>query len=267
MRKTLAAVLLLAGCAGQPAPAGGEHPTIVSLNPCADAILAEVTVPGQLLAISHYSHDPAATSMLPQDAARFGSTGGTVEEVLALDPDVVVADTFLAPATRHALESAGVDVVTIGIATSLQQSYAQIREVAELSAEPARGDALAAEIGLAWAEYADDGPRIPVLLWQQGGIVPGRESLAAEMLESTGFTLHSAARGLGQGAYLPLEQVLADPPALILAAGDERMLTHPVLRQLDGVRYETFDSTLLFCGGPTIPRALGRLGAIRATIR
>jgi iron complex transport system substrate-binding protein len=82
----------------------------------------------------------------------------------------------------------------------------------------------------------------------------------------TGFASHSAARGLGQGAYVPLEQVLADPPALVLAAGDERMLTHPALRGLEGVRYAQLDPTLLFCGGPTVIRAAARLAHIRASI-
>src|SRR5690606_12083795 len=63
--------------------------------------------------------------------------------------------------------------------------------------------------------------------------------------------------------YLPLERVLADPPEVVLASGEERMLTHPALRQLDGVRYERFDSSLLFCGGPTVARAVERLAEIR----
>ncbi|MEC8772849.1 MAG: iron ABC transporter substrate-binding protein, partial [Pseudomonadota bacterium] len=44
--------MLLSACAGggAGAPAGTERPTIVSLNPCTDAILAEVAGPGQLLA-------------------------------------------------------------------------------------------------------------------------------------------------------------------------------------------------------------------------
>ena len=100
------------------------------------------------------------------------------------------------------------------------------------------------------------------LLWQQGGIVPGEETLIARLMAHTGFASHSAARGLGQGAYLPLEQVLADPPELVLAAGGERMLTHPALRALEGVRYERLDPSLLFCGGPTVivraARAAGR---------
>jgi len=255
--------LVLAGCTQPPRRAAGEYPTIVSLNPCTDAILAEVAEPEQLLAISHYSHDPRASSMPLGEARRFRVTGGTVEEVLALQPDVVVAGTFLPPATAHAFKRLGVRVELVGIAPTVAESEAQIRRLAALAGHPDRGEALVHRIEAALAATRSDGPPIDTLLWQEGGIVPGEDTLIGGLLAHTGFASHSAARGLGQGAYLPLEEVLADPPQLVLATSDERMLTHPILRKLEGVRYERLDSALLYCGGPTIVRAAERLAEIR----
>lgn len=267
MRAAAFLALALAGCSAPPPSATGDGPTIVSLNPCADAILHEIAAPGQLLSVSHYSHNASSTSMALEDALAYPATGGTVEEVLALNPDVVVADSFLAPSTRNALEANGIALVQIGMVSSVEDSLAQIRQLAELSSQPALGDVLAAEIELALAEHQHNGRPFSTLLWQDGGIVAGEGSLAFAMMAHTGFASHSAARGLGQGAYLPLEQVLADPPEIILASGDERMLTHPVLGALQDVRYDTFDSALLYCGGPTIPRALARLTEIREALR
>lgn len=256
--------LLLAGCAApHTRTAGDGPPTLVSLNPCADAILHEVAAPGQVLAISHYSQSAHATSMPLDSALAYRATGGTVEEVLALDPDVVVGDMFMAPATRNAFERLGVRVETIGIASDLETSLAQVRQVAEVAERKPAGEVLAERIEQAWASAAQEGPAMDALLWQSGGIVAGDNSLVAALLEQTGFANHAASRGLGQGAYVPLERVLADPPELVLAAGEERMLNHPVLRQLDGVRYERLDPALLYCGGPTIIRALARLRDIR----
>jgi len=261
--------LALAGsvtsCA-EPAPRAAAHPTIVSLNPCTDAVLAEVADPAQILAVSHYSHDPRATSMPLAKARRFRATGGTVEEVLALDPDVVVAGTFLPPSTAQAFDRLGVRVETFGIVPDLAENAAQIRRLAALAGHPERGEALLARIGGALAATRHEGAPVTALLWQQGGIVPGEETLIARLMRHAGFASHSAARGLGQGAYLPLEQVLADPPEVVLAAGGERMLTHPALRSLEGVRYESFEPSLLFCGGPTVIRAAERLAAIRASM-
>lgn len=239
------------------------HPTIVSLNPCSDAILARVANPAQLLAISHYSHDPRASSMAMAEARRFRLTSGTVEEVLALDPDMVVGDPFMAPATRAAFARMGIRVETFTAPATVAESEAQVRRMAALAGHPERGERLVAEIEAGLRPSHRPGPRVTALLWQQGGLVPGPDTLAAQMLDHAGFASHSAARGLGQGAYLPLERVLADPPRVIMAAGSERMLAHPVLRQIKGVSVARIDPALLFCGGPTIPRLAKRLAQVR----
>jgi iron complex transport system substrate-binding protein len=239
------------------------HPTIVSLNPCADAILAEVTAPGQLLAVSHYSHDPRASSMPLAEARRYRVTGGTVEEVLALDPDIVVASSFLDPALAQAFHRLGIRVETVGIAATVAESTEQVRQLAKVSGNRSGGEALVSRIERSVADAQREGPRLEALVWQEGGLVPGPATLVAQLLANSGFASHSAARGLGQGAYVPLERILADPPQVVLVAGGDRMLHHPVLRDLPGVRYEKLDPALLFCGGPTILRLAARLAALR----
>ena len=256
--------LLLASCAGgEVAERAGTRPTIVSLNPCTDAVLAEVAAPGQLLAISHYSKDPASSSMEPADVARFPATGGTVEEVLALDPDVVVASAFLAPATRAAFEDLGVKVETFGGMATVEESIAQVRQLATLTGNQTAGEALVSRIEFAIGAAASSGVPIEAALWQPGGIVPGEASLVSDLLRRTGFASYGAARGMAQADYLSLEQVVADPPQVLLVAGSERGQSHPALDILPEMRRETFDIRLIYCGGPTIIRAAERLSQIR----
>jgi iron complex transport system substrate-binding protein len=260
----LAATAMLGACA-QMARRHQEsrHPTIVSLNPCTDAILAEVAAPGQLLAISRYSHAPRGTSMPLAEARRYPASGGTVEEVLALDPDVVVASDFLDPATRSAFNRLGIRVETVGIASTVAQSEAQVRRLAARAGERARGEDLVRRIDAAVAAAPRGGTPVTALVWQEGGLVPGPDTLVSQLLANSGFENLSAARGLGHGAYLPLERVLADPPQLVIAAGDERMEHHPALRHLSGVRYAAIEPNLLYCGGRTIPRLAARLAQLR----
>lgn len=266
--KWIAAALLLASasCMGGERPVRPNHdrPTIVSLNPCTDAILAEVTEPGQLLAISHYSKDPRASSMEADKAARFAVTGGTVEEILALDPDLVVASSFIAPATRAALDDLGIRVATFGAVSSVEDSLAQVRELAELAGGERAGQTLAAEIETALVRSrSDDGAAVEGVLWQPGGIVPGEAALVSDLLRHAGFASYSEERGLQQADYLSLEQIVADPPDVLLIAGSEAGQKHPVLADLPKMQRETFDTRLIYCGGPTIIRALERLVKIR----
>lgn len=260
-----ALALLLAGCAGSGIVGArdDERPTIVSLNPCTDAILAEVAGPGQLLAISYYSKDPQASSMEPATAARFAATGGTVEEVLALDPDVVVASSFIAPATRAALEDLGIQVATFGGTASVEESIAQVRELAALAGDNAAGERLVARIEAALAKARSSGAPVEAALWQPGGIVPGEASLVGDLMRRSGFASYSERRGMAQADYLSLEQIVADPPQILLVAGSETGQRHPVLDRLPEMQRESFDTRLIYCGGPTIIRAAERLAQIR----
>ncbi|MFM5953660.1 MAG: ABC transporter substrate-binding protein [Novosphingobium sp.] len=262
--------LVLAACAPAPADRGaGARPAgIVSLNPCTDAILTEVADPAQIRALSAYSRNPASSSMDVATAARFTATTGTVEEIAALRPALVVSGTFTAPATRAALARLGIPLVEIPIAGSVEQSLDQVRQLAALTGHPQRGAALIARITAALAQAQPrDGRVVPALVWQSGGIVPGDQTLIADLLRRTGFANAAAARGLGQADFLPLEQVLADPPALIFAAGDrsgeDRMLSHPALARLPSTHRARLDPALLWCGGPTIIPAAARLAAVR----
>ena len=267
-------LLSLAACGQAVAPQSrpGAAPTIVSLNPCTDAVLAEVADPGQIVAISAYSHDPASSSMDLAVARRFPATAGTVEELLALRPQLVIGTPFMSPASVQAIGRLGLRLERVGIATSVDESLAQVRQVAALAGHPERGEALVGRIEAALAaNAAPAGPPVPALVWQGGGIVPGDGTLIADLLRRTGFVNAAAARGLGQADMLPLEQLLAAPPRLIFAAGhglgnEDRMLAHPALAALSGTRREPLDPALLWCGGPTIIKTADRLGQVRRSL-
>lgn len=266
-------VLALAGCTAAPArEAAPPLPTIVSLNPCTDAILAEVAEPSQILAISHYSHDPAGSSMDLAMASQFRATGGSVEEVLALRPDLVVDGNFTAPATRAALTRLGLKLEQVPIAATVPESIAQVRRLAALAGHPARGEVLVRRIEAAMtASAAPPGAPVPAIVWQGGGIVAGEGTLATALLAHTGFANVAAARGLAQASHLPLEDMLARPPRVILSAGnshgqEDRLLSHPALAGLKGTMRAPLEPALLWCGGPTIPKTLARLAQVRRTL-
>ncbi len=266
------ALLVLAGCSAAPArEAAAIYPTIVSLNPCTDAILAEVADPAQLLAISSYSHDPAASSLDSAIARRFPATRGTVEEVLSLKPDLVIDGNFTPPATRDALARLGLRLEQLPIAATVPDSIEQVRHLAALAGHPERGEALVRRIEAAMAAARSDDPPVPAIVWQSGGIVAGQGTLIDDLLTRTGFVNAAAQRGLVQANYLPLEAMLAQPPRVIFAAGsahasEDRLLRHPVLAGLRDTRRARLEPSLLWCGGPTIVRAVARLGEVRRSL-
>ncbi len=267
------AMLAIAGCSqtGELAEPNIREasPRLVSLNPCLDAILLEVAKPHQVLAISHHSQHPASSSIPPELADGFAVTGGTVEEVLALDPDMVLASTFLAPATGQAMRNLELNFRTFASPRKVEESLMQIRHVGELAGATGRAKDLAMRIETALWRHAAPRNHQPIstVLWQPGEIVPGEQALISELMRHAGFSSHSAALGMGQADYLPLEVLLANPPELLLVAGQSRGQLHPALAELEGTRVETLDPVLLYCGGPTIISAMERLADIREDMR
>ncbi|WP_234027122.1 ABC transporter substrate-binding protein [Erythrobacter sp. KY5] len=249
--------------------------TFVSLNPCLDAILVEVADPDQILALSHYSRDPAASSMDVATARQYGVTGGTAEEVIALQPDIVLASTFIAPATKAALERSGLRVETFDSPRTASESALQVSRLGDLTGNEVIADNLARAIttplwppqnppepGPMWQPEPDPS----VVLWQAGQIVAGNETLIADLLREEGFVSHSAALGMGQADHLGLEQILADPPDVLLVAGDSAGQRHPALLRLKDTWVREFDPALFYCGGPSILKAREELHGLRLSV-
>lgn len=264
----------MAGCAAPPPRGGGGG--IVSTNPCADAMLVELVPPGRIAAISHYSADPRATSIPLSVARRFRTTTGTAEEVIALDPALVVASSFTQPATRAAYARAGLKVLYLDSPTTIAASQAQVRALAEAVDTRAAGAALNARIDAAVAAAKTAAPPVPALLWIGGDLVSGGGTLVHEMLERAGFRDAAADYGLQFTGYLPAEHLVADPPRVMLVpdeAGRDRgsraaqlrarLLSHMGAR----VQQAHFPRQLVNCGGPVIARAMTRLAEVRRAVR
>ena len=268
---TRAAILLgalaLAGCGTAPRAAGPHPLRLVSINPCVDAVLAEVAAPATIAGISHYSQDARATSVPLDWARRFHATSGTAEEVVALAPDVVLTGPHVEPATIAALNRMHIRVEQFAVPETPEESEAQVRVIAGIAQQPARGEALAQRIAV--AARPSGLAAMPALMWQGGGLVPGAGTLADELLSRAGFRNLSASYGLKQWDVLPLEYLVASPPRVLLsvgadAAGDDRMTSHPALARLRRrIAIVTYPTRLMNCGGPTIVDAMARLRAIR----
>ncbi|MDY7099310.1 MAG: ABC transporter substrate-binding protein [Pseudomonadota bacterium] len=259
----IASALALAGCSAAPQPQAKNGPTIVSLNPCLDAILVEVARPEQIGALSHYSHDPASSSIAQNIARKYPVTGGTAEEIIAINPDLVLASTFIAPATKAALEKAGLRVETFGSPASVDESTDQVSALAQLIGREDAGRQLVDRISASLALPDPSSRPITALLWQPGEIVAGDASLIWDQLRHHGLSNHAADMGLGQADRVSLEAVLADPPQLLLIAGGAAGQSHPLLDRLADTHVVQFDPSLFYCGGPSIIEAGRRLNEIQ----
>ncbi|WP_375395869.1 ABC transporter substrate-binding protein [uncultured Sphingomonas sp.] len=260
----LAPLVLLIGAASP------REPRVVSINPCVDAVLMHVADPSQIAGISHYSQDPRATSIGLVLANRFRATSGTAEEVVALAPDIVLSGSHVSPATTMALDRMHIRLVQYPVPSTVTESETQVRDIAARVGHPTRGETLAAAIDAAARPVA--GVRVPALIWQAGGLVPGSGTLADDLMTRAGFRNMSAAYGLKQWDILPLEYLIARPPHVLLSVGaaetgTDRLTSHPAVARLaQRITVAPYPSRLLSCGGPTIVAAMTRLRTVRSEV-
>lgn len=243
------------------------------MNPCVDAVLMEVADPEQIAAISHYSHDPRATSIPIGQALSFPAVSGDAEDVIAADPDLVIAGPHVALQTIDALKRLGIPMMSVPVPNTVANNKAQITAIAQAIGQPAKGQALNGRIDSALAKARSSSRPITALIWQGGGLVPGKGTLADELLARTGFTNASSSLGLKAWDILSIEGLLAKPPKVLLTgeadlgagnAGGNRVLAHPIFAKTKGsIRRANFPSRYLQCGGPVIIQAVKRLAAVR----
>lgn len=273
------AILALAGCgeARRDLPLPGGHPKrVVSMNPCIDAILREVAAPGQIASISHLSQQPSSTSVPLAWALRHPANSGSAEDVVAADPDLVIAGPHVAVQTIAALKRLGIPLMQMTVPESVKESQDQIGQIATTLGRVEQGRALSARIDAAVAKATWPGRPRRALIWQGSGLVPGKGTLADDLLMHAGFANASGSLGLAKWDILPLEGLLNQPPAVVLAgdanmdsggADSGRMLSHPVLRSAGRrLRIAFYPSNLLHCGGPVIIPAIRRLAEVRRDI-
>jgi iron complex transport system substrate-binding protein len=257
----LALTVLQLAAHADPAPS-----RIVSINLCADELLLALADPVQIAALSPYATDPDL-SYLAEEAAKFRHDADNAETVIDIAPDLVFAGRFTKLATRNMLTRLGYRIVLLDAARSIDQSIAQIREVAAIVGHPERGEALIAEIETArqraTGAIAGTAPRAAV--YQRRGYVTGAETLTGELLATVGLANQGGALAGETGRFVPLERLVADGPDYLVVASPEAqpedqgtaLLDHPALAALyPPERRIVLPEKLTVCAGPSLPAAL-----------
>lgn len=259
-----------------PSDAGAAPRRIVSLNPCLDVLLVNLADRAQIAALSHYARDKDSSTIAAL-AETFPITYGSAEEVMALSPDLVLTSRHSDLATRNALSRLNIRTELFSEPQNVEHSLAQVRTVARLVEQEARGEDVVARIGSALAAAAPPpgAAPVPALIFQRNGFSSGRGTLVDEMMTRTGFVNVADRYGLSWWSNVPLEHVVADPPAVLLAGEvrpdmptwADRVLRHPALRAMEPkIKRATFPDRLLFCGGPVLIQSAAALQNARKAV-
>ena len=134
MKHALGAALALGlalGSFDHDARADARPRRIVSINLCTDQLLLDLVPAERIAALSHLATD-ASVSATPEHAAGLPITHGGAEEVMALDPDLVVTVEYSTPASVAMLRRMGKRVVVLPLASDFDGIRAHPKFVAFL---------------------------------------------------------------------------------------------------------------------------------------
>jgi iron complex transport system substrate-binding protein len=265
------------GAAAQEAKPPLPKPSrIVSLNVCVDQILLDLVPHDRIAAVTHLARDPL-TVAYPARAAGVPFTKGAAEDVLARDPDLIIASAYTTPATVSLLRRVGRRVEVVAQPQSVEGVAKLIRGMAVVVGEQARGEALIVAMSarldrVRVATATRPGLRPSAIVYQVNNYVSASGSLIDEAMAIAGFDNGAARYAIARNGQVGLETLLTSPPdLLILASGPTTYRTavsdnlrHPALGKLaQSVPTHVVPWPLWLCGTHHIADAVERLAAYR----
>lgn len=207
---------------------------VVSLNLCADQLAMAYARPGQLAGVSFNAANPAFSARYKQ-ARHYPLLRGEAEEIMALEPDLVLLAEGQNPALQAWLRDHQIDVLTLPHPASLDDlthQQAMVRDA--LGASGTVQPSLPVQ-----PTPVLNGARVAV--YYPNGFSDGAASLMHELIERAGGINIAAERGV---RHLSLEAMVEAQPDVLLVQHHgfktqtqaEAMLHHPALQQLSARR-------------------------------
>jgi iron complex transport system substrate-binding protein len=164
-------------------------------------------------------------------------------------------------------------VIAFDVARTIDESIAQIREVAALVGHPDRGETLVAAIAAAEARAraaAAGRPAASAVFYQRRGYTTGGDTLTAQLMGLAGLANLGEALAGRDGGFVPLERLVAARPDYLVVdstmttAEDQgsAILLHPALATLyPPAKRIVLPEKLTVCGSPSLAAAIDWLSA------
>ena len=263
LKPAVRAIAAVTGCAiGIELAFAEPLPTVASINLCADQHVLALADAEQIQTVSWLAADPEESSFAAE-AARFTLNYGTAEELLAFDPDVVMAGTYTSPFTRALLRRLGYTVVELAPENSVDDIERNLRLVGVAIGQVERSEQAVATLRahIHAIEAKQPQQRAAAVVVRPGGFTVGAGSLADDLMQRAGVRNVAAEQGLDRWGSLSMEALLRSAPDLIVLTGyrgaepslANTVMNHPALLRL-GAEHRT----------TTVPAALWACGSARS---
>lgn len=242
---------------------------VASMNQCTDQLLLLLAPDEAIASLSFVSGqrpwlDPAQEARI----GRLPVNRGGAEEMVRLNPDLIVTSAFSDPLGLSLLRRLGYRVETFEPETSIEEVRASIRRMGVLIGASRRAEAVIREFDEGLAALRDGRRRGVLAEIGVGFWVPGAGTLSAGIAGAAGYATLGEKLGYSGYRYLSLEELLRARPDLIALSNawssppslSTGALQHPALRRIAGeTAFVDLPDRLTICGSPALLEAVARL--------
>jgi len=230
---------------------------VVSINLCTDQLLLLVGKPDQIISLSFLAQN-ADISVMVDKARNYPVNHGLAEEILPLQPDMVLAGRYTSRYTVALLKEQGFNILVLDPARGVQDIIANLRAVGKAIGRSGFAEKLIRKI-----RTEKNYPQAPerVILYGASGSTAGYPSLGDAAVSKAGYVNIATELGIGSWGYLGIEGLLRSNPDLIvfqrsgksIPSMARQLLDHPALTNsnLPSRRMDLGKSELI-CGTPAL---------------
>jgi len=253
------AILVLTQILAAPVSAAPQH--VVSVLVCTDEYVFRLLPRARIAALSFLAADRhPVVSTIADRVMGIPLIRQNAESVLARHPDLVVTYQGVNQELHSLMRTAGVPVLDLPWANSLDDVRKVTRLLGDRLGEPQRAEALLAEMDrkLAAARAYAPAPPVATLIYEPNGYITA-DGVTNEILNVSG--LHNAGPDMHQTRLgtVPVETIVATPPELLFLndsreaspARADMLLGHPALVAMEQhISVAHLSLTPLLCPGP-----------------
>ena len=222
---------------------------IVSLTLATDEILLSLVDPARVRAVTYLAGDSMWTNVSEQAKQVEHTVQSDPEQIIALEPDLVLAAVYNNPDHLALLRDAGVPVVVVSLFDSVDRVADNIRFVAQLTGDEARAEEIIADmaerLAAIEAQVAEAETKPRVLFYTAFGSSAGKGSTFSDIVRRAGGVNLGDEALDGPFGEISLEKIVELDPDVIITdefapednpQWQEEFANHPALANVSAKR-------------------------------
>lgn len=221
---------------------------IVSLTLGTDEVMLDLVGPERLIGVTYLASEEATSNIAdhPALAQVENVVEANPEQIISLNPDLVLVGAFTDQAVIEQLTNAGLTVFAVGSFNSVEAMQQNILTLGEVVGETAKAQEMVDEMSerLATVEAVVEGAQTEppqVLYLSTDGWVAGSATTVDDMIIRAGGVNAAAEAGLADWNQVNEEVIIEMNPDVVIISpfvSDEEFLTKPAFAEVSAVQNE-----------------------------